>query len=440
MVDGEPGQDANKMLIRALRSALRHLYDPVELGRSPLIELCGVGRDANPPSALRRVLTSAIESLRPDAGVPPDSVAWRIYLVLSLRYAEQFTQRQVAHNLSLSKRHVERLESQGLQLLAATLQARYDLACKLAALPEEAPAGAVEDAQQGDGMPSRDEELEWLKTRCPSEPVDAGEVVRAAISVLQPLIETLRVTVECAVPPGLAPALAQATALRQAIVNILTYLIRWTNRGRVRVVAEEREGQVVLYFHALPDRAGTAGPIGGYQEVLETARQLIGLSRGTLRIEGEPATGEAAAITVALPASHQVPVLAVDDNADALRMLQRYFIGSRYRFIGTSDPELAVSLCDQHAPRIIILDVMLPGLDGWELLGRLREHPKTSHVPVVICTILPQEELALDLGAAACLRKPVSRAALLEVLDRQLGRSARGSQSTIGRTPADPEP
>jgi CheY-like chemotaxis protein len=78
-----------------------------------------------------------------------------------------------------------------------------------------------------------------------------------------------------------------------------------------------------------------------------------------------------------------------------------------------------VALAEEITPRAIVLDVMLPGIDGWELVGRLREHPRTRDVPIVICTILPQEQLAMALGAAAFLRKPVAREVLLEVLDQQ---------------------
>ena len=72
------------------------------------------------------------------------------------------------------------------------------------------------------------------------------------------------------------------------------------------------------------------------------------------------------------------------------------------------------------APHLIVLDVMLPGIDDWELLGRLRAHPRTRAAPIIICTILPQKELALALGAAAFIRKPVSRPALLSALDHQV--------------------
>jgi len=74
------------------------------------------------------------------------------------------------------------------------------------------------------------------------------------------------------------------------------------------------------------------------------------------------------------------------------------------------------------------VDVMMPGVDGWELLGRLRQHPLTGHIPIVVCTVLTQEELALSLGASDFLPKPVARQAFLEALDRQLLTAATGSR------------
>jgi CheY-like chemotaxis protein len=77
-------------------------------------------------------------------------------------------------------------------------------------------------------------------------------------------------------------------------------------------------------------------------------------------------------------------------------------------------------LLEELPPQIIVLDVMMPGEDGWVLLSQLREHPQTGHIPVIICSILPDAELARDLGAADFVRKPVRKTALLSALDRQL--------------------
>ena len=61
---------------------------------------------------------------------------------------------------------------------------------------------------------------------------------------------------------------------------------------------------------------------------------------------------------------------------------------------------------------------MMPQMDGWEVLARLLQSPLTSHIPIIICTILGQEELALSLGAHVYLRKPITRQDFLAALDR----------------------
>jgi CheY-like chemotaxis protein len=60
---------------------------------------------------------------------------------------------------------------------------------------------------------------------------------------------------------------------------------------------------------------------------------------------------------------------------------------------------------------------MIPEIDGWKILGRINENPATSDIPVIICTVLPQEELAYSLGAIAFLKKPFNRHDFLSILD-----------------------
>ncbi len=68
---------------------------------------------------------------------------------------------------------------------------------------------------------------------------------------------------------------------------------------------------------------------------------------------------------------------------------------------------------------------MLPGVDGWELLDNLREEPDTHHIPVIVCSILPEEPLALALGASCFLRKPVSQLEFLAALEQQASSPAQ---------------
>ena len=149
---------------------------------------------------------------------------------------------------------------------------------------------------------------------------------------------------------------------------------------------------------------------------LEQARQLTELCGGELVISEEADTFT---MTLRLPAVERLRVLVIDDNADTLQLMQRFVLGTRYALVGTQDPEEAFEMATRHSPHVIVLDVMMPQVDGWRLLGRLRQHPQTASLPVIVCTILAQEELALHLGANSFVRKPVTRQAFLEALDQQ---------------------
>jgi len=152
------------------------------------------------------------------------------------------------------------------------------------------------------------------------------------------------------------------------------------------------------------------------------AGELAALCKATLALAADARAFDA---IVTLPAVGQSPVLAIDDNEDTLQLLQRYTLGTRYQLVATRDPQQAIALAKEHNPQAIMLDVMMPGLDGWELLGRLRQHPATAHIPVIVCTILVQREMARLLGASAFLKKPFTRQALLAALDQQVASMER---------------
>ncbi len=128
--------------------------------------------------------------------------------------------------------------------------------------------------------------------------------------------------------------------------------------------------------------------------------------------------GERLVVTTILPASEKTPVLVIDDNLDTLRLLQRYASNTRYRVVPATTLAEGLELAPEAMPRAIVLDVMMPEVDGWEALGRLLQHPLTRNIPVVVCTILAEEELALSLGASGYVRKPISRQAFLSALDQ----------------------
>jgi len=409
---------ASESFVQEVRRSLHHLHDPNELRSSPLIEALGLSHEEYPPSALRRLLSEAMDQLKPSDG-PLQTRAWRTYQVLYYRFGEQSTQHEVATDLGLSIRHLRRTETLAVQELADYLWGHYRLASRWHEQKATRPGATVISSPGEAQTPSQEQELEWLYASMPSTPIAAAEVAVAAVHLVSPLANTRRVRVECLIPDDLPRLAVQFTALRHAIVSLLSTAVLHSLDGQIAITAALHGWTVHVTIVAnMTDAA--ADLEAQDSERLHTARQLVELCGGSLDTHFD-ITHRRFVARLSLPAAEHVPVLIIDDNADTLRLLQRYLVNSRYRFAGTTDPHQALTLAQETHPQIIVLDVMLPDVDGWELLGRLHEHPQIHTVPIIVCSILPEEQLASALGAAAFLRKPITRQALLRALDHQLG-------------------
>jgi CheY-like chemotaxis protein len=414
------GSAASQSFIQAVQWALRHLYDPAELRKSALLQMLNLNQHDDPLSALHAIIMEAIQALKPGANVPLQAHAWRVYHILFHRYAEQFTQRQVATDLALSIRQLRRQEDLAVEVLADYLWNRYDLRnapTSLLPAANDVTTAAVD-------APTREQELNWLKRTFPSEATDIAQAIRSVLQTVDPMIRVLGVSVQCDVPDHLPPAAVPPTTLRQALLNALTAAVRSVPHQRVSLTATAQATAVRVSISAMTESAVPQAYPEDYADSLEMARQLTELSGGSFELAAQPSEHVLFTAGLALPIMRNVEVLVIDDNLDTLHLFEDYLTGTRYHVSGTSDPQQALRLIEEKPFQVIILDVMLPGIDGWELLGRLREHPATRGVPILVCTIMPQEGLALTLGAAAFQRKPVSRAALLSTLDRLTSASA----------------
>lgn len=406
----------NQSFMRELRSALHHLYDWERLLRSPLIGAFGLGSHQDASMALRRLLLGAIEGLKPDAAVPPKSKAWRAYRLLRSRFVEQFTQDEATRELGLSIRQLRREETAAIEHLAAYLSRERGLHAE----DMEQHIPPRDGTDQG---PSRNlsltpqEELQRLHELAPPESALLGEIVRSSVSIARSLTEENAVCITLSEAACPLQVTGQRSSVSQALTTVLTMAVRRLTAGTVSVEWRAAAGRVAIQVTARGE--GVTTDLGSDEaERLDMARHLLELSDGTLRTGGAAGAGQVFSASITLPGSERVPLLVIDDNADALQLFERYLSGTRYDVTGTRDPQQAQSLAEHMGARLIVLDVMLPDVSGWEVLARLREHPATRAVPIVVCTILPEEQLALDLGAAAFIRKPFTRRKLLATLDR----------------------
>jgi CheY-like chemotaxis protein len=320
-------------------------------------------------------------------------------------------------SLALSIRQMRRQERLALQVLADSLLNHYDLKAETREDTSDPGLSEVNGAEAS----VLEQELDRIQQSYPSQAVHMAKLMDSLTQVIAPLAQAQRVRVEFSLPGDLPCVAVQLVPLRQAVLSVLTRAVQRVPGGLVQVFAEAVGRQVSIGIR--PSRRAHTGEHPDANETgdLEMARRLAMLSGGSLEIL--PGTDGILPFTatLTLPTVEQALVLFVDDNADTLQLFRRYLEATRYPFVGTRDPEQAIILAEEFAPSIIVLDVMLPGIDGWELLGRLRQHPNTHGIPIIVCSILKEEQLALALGAVAFLAKPVSQTQLIAALDAQLG-------------------
>jgi CheY-like chemotaxis protein len=111
-------------------------------------------------------------------------------------------------------------------------------------------------------------------------------------------------------------------------------------------------------------------------------------------------------------------VLVIDDDPNARALLSRFLIREGFAVRTAADGPTGMKLARSARPRAILLDVMMPHMDGWAVLAALRADPETADIPVIMVTIVDEKNLGYSLGAADYLTKPVEWERLKRTLDR----------------------
>jgi len=398
-------------LIEALEHTLRYLYDPVELRNSALRELLSLGELS--PMELQNMLIEAIESLRPGSDVPLQANAWRYYHLLYQRYVEQYPQALVAQNMALSERQLRRLHPRALEVLAIHLAQQYPLRKER----------GVEASQNAEVRPSREwarrQELERIQQTYQPHSVKVHMLLEGLVEVITPLADARGLSVRYQLNEDLPEVLVEPTTLRSALLSILSTMVPVARASELVINVSAQQYGVQLAF----DLAIDEQRFEGGDEAFRMAQELVELSGASLHIGSSAGDSAQREVVAWLPAVNCVPVLALDDNPDVLQLYERYLSHTRYRLIPITQPDQLVPRALEERPEAIILDLMLPGTDGWEILGRIRATPILERVPIIVVSILPQEDLALALGAVCLIRKPVRRAELLRALEQSLASS-----------------
>ncbi|HLX33999.1 MAG TPA: response regulator [Candidatus Limnocylindrales bacterium] len=277
-------------------------------------------------------------------------------------------------------------------------------------------------------------------------PFDLGELLGQVAATMQPLAERKSISIVSQVPAD-GSTVGDPARIRQIAFNLLSNAIKFTNPGgTVRLSAEIDEGearitvadtgpgiaigdQVRIFeaFEQVGDGAGSEGTGLG----LALSQRLAEAHGGHIDVESE--LGRGSTFTVHLPrhpalggGAGAVPqsrpdgplVLVVEDDPAAADLLRVQLETAGFSLVTTASGREGLAWAADLRPDAIVLDILLPDMDGWEILQRLKGSPATRSIPVIVASVVDDRPLGLALGAIDYFVKPVSREPLLEALGR----------------------
>jgi CheY-like chemotaxis protein len=409
---GEAGGTPPAEFVEAVKDALDHLYDFTRLTDHPLAGWLlrdDLPRGVSHAQALRQRLAEAIERMNPGRQLANAAREKRAFHLLELRYVEAMPYREVMETLALSQTQYHREQRHAVEMVATYLWDTRPLAVGTGLV------AARYAAERAVGLPASDE------VPLPVEAaIDGGNDDVPLASFLAEIVELVEqvggargIRIRAGATDDVTIS-TNRTVLRNAVISAIS-----------GIVSEAREGEMIVTGHRrgamagieIRHRGSAPARLDSADEKLRVAAQLTGAIGGTLAIRSD--AGPEVVATLTLPIERPT-LLVVDDNPDLVQLIRRYLVDQPYTVLSAGTVEEGVGMAQSSRPDVILLDVMLPHRDGWDALQLLRHHPVTGEIPIVICSVLGEEQLARALGAATFIRKPLTRPALLQALETSL--------------------
>ncbi|MEV6635585.1 response regulator [Actinoplanes sp. NPDC051470] len=275
-------------------------------------------------------------------------------------------------------------------------------------------------------------------------PLRADTAVAELLTGLSPLITTKRLTVVTDLREAIA--LADRVRFRQIVENLLSNAIKFTpedgtitvttrmpDRDTVEVVVEDdgigiAPADQARIFQEFQQAGDDEGRRAGTGLGLALTRRLVEAHEGEISLVSAPGQGSSFAVRLpAAPTIRSVPaagdtgddaplVLLIEDDPQSAELLTAQLSAAGYRVDVAGSGEHGLSAAGACPPDAIVLDVTLPGIDGWEVIRRLKADARLAGIPVFFASIIDDRQAGLALGARDYFVKPVDQAALLGAL------------------------
>ena len=287
---------------------------------------------------------------------------------------------------------------------------------------------------------------------------DVGESLEYCLSLVRERAIKQRIVLSLEVEPEVGLLNADRLRVRQVVLNLLSNAVKFTpDGGRVQVRASMRDQDLVVtvadtgpgvaaedrqrIFDSFQQGTRHTEQVEGTGLGLTLSKQIVELHGGRIWIDSEagngstfgfalPAgSGDPALMSVPVPAldtglsMEPAPdmgptVVVVEDDRRSFDLLRVYLEAAGARVVGARDGAEGLDTVRRLNPAGVILDILLPGVDGWEVLAQLKADPGTAQIPVIVVSMLDERGRGFALGASEYLVKPVGKEELLAALYR----------------------
>jgi len=290
------------------------------------------------------------------------------------------------------------------------------------------------------------------------ETFDIPSLVKDVLGIVRPLIEknTNTLTVNC--DDDIGSMRADVTKVRQTLFNLLSNSSKFTEGGVISldVSRKTEDGKDWVSFSVgdtgigmTPEQmdklfqpfsqadASISRQFGGTGLGLAVSRSFCQMMGGDITVESEAGKGStftftlptrAVEATIDIVSSEEASpgstgegastVLVIDDHPMARDLMTRFLTKEGFRVVSASNGQDGLHLAREVSPDVITLDVIMPEMDGWEVLASLKADPTLANIPVIMLSIEDDKNLGYILGASDYMTKPVDRQTLIEVLNK----------------------
>ena len=284
-----------------------------------------------------------------------------------------------------------------------------------------------------------------------AEPIELEPFLREVAATVDSLVKVKANTLTLDLGTGLGTMHTDAVKLRQCLFNLLGNACKFTEKGRITLRAL-RDGDGLSFavedtgIGMTPEQLrrlfqrfsqadeSTTRKFGGTGLGLALTRAFARLLGGDVTVTSTEGRGTCFTLRVPVDAPQGAAivegpsdagdvspardlVLVIDDESSQRELLTRFLARQHFAVRTAGDGRTGIDLARSLKPRVILLDVMMPDLDGWAVLRALKADPVTADIPVVIVSFVAEAKLGASLGAADTIAKPVDWAKLKRLLD-----------------------